>query len=103
MNIDLFYTILLLTALILSAANIYLFILRKRLKERELDASMISQKIMLLQREIVILEKKNDLMENQMANLTASMVSYEKVLTTLLTSQGGPFGGGFDPGDGNIH
>ena len=105
MNIDLFYTALLIGALVLPAFVVYLYMLRKQLSKQQvaskqqLDNDLIKQKLIILSKELALLEKRNKMMEDQILNMTASLVSYEKVLTTLLTTQ---VPGGHTP-DGTIH
>lgn len=100
MNIDLFYTSLLLGALVLSIVNIYLYMFRKRQKTHRLNSDITNQKLLLLKKEISLLEKRNNMMEEQIANIATSLVTYEKVLTTLITATSGPV---LPPDDGTYH
>tara|TARA_B100000131_G_C17927629_1_gene536938 strand:- start:246 stop:548 length:303 start_codon:yes stop_codon:yes gene_type:complete len=100
MNIDLFYTSLLLAALVLSIVNIYLYMFRKRQKTHLLNSDITNQKLLILKKEISLLEKRNNMMEERIANIATSLVTYEKVLTTLITASSGPV---LPPDDGTYH
>lgn len=103
MNIDIFTQILLMASIFLSVFNGFLFLKLKKNRKDKVDFSVLDRKISLLKKEIDILEKKDKLQEEQIIALTSSVVSFEKILSALITSSGSSFGGGFGPGDDNIH
>ena len=103
MNIDIFTQILLVTSVFLAAFNGFLFLRLKKNKKDKVDFSILDRKISLLKKEIEVLEKKDRLQEEQIIALTSSVVSFEKILSALISSSSSSFGGGFGSGDDNIH
>ena len=100
---ELYIILTALSASLISSGLTYALLRRSAKNKKRSEDDLFDQKIMLLTKEIIILEKKYALQEHQMANLAASIVSFEKILTTLIKVQTGPVGGGFDPGDDTVH
>ena len=101
-----FSSVLFFVAIILSALNMHFFLSRKKEREKKvaLETAITNEKILLVKKEIRILERRIALQDEQITQLASSLVSFEKVLTTLLSSYTNGFGGGgFGPGDGNVH
>ena len=103
MNIDIFTQILLVASIFLAAFNGFLFLGLKKSRKDKVDFSILDRKISLLKKEIEVLEKKDRLQEEQIIALTSSVVSFEKILSALISSSSSSFGGSFGPGDDNIH
>ena len=98
--------VLFFVAFALSGFNMYTIFSRKKEKDKEkgLESVILNEKILLLRKEIRVLEKRIAIQDEQTAQLTSSLVSFEKVLTTLLSTYTNGFGGGGGGfGDGNIH
>ena len=102
MNLELFYIFALFALCLSFSFNIYL-LYHKRQQSLADDKQNFYERLSILKKEILILEKRLAIQEKQLANLASSLVSFEKVLTTLLTAKSSPFGGGFGPDDGTIH
>ena len=56
---------------------------------------------------MALMEKRLRLQQAEVDRLTSSLISFEKVLTTLITASSNPFGGGSSgggwPGPDDIH